>query len=167
MQPWRFIRVADPELRQKIHSLVEEKRQRTAEALGARGDEFRHLKVEGILKCGELLVAVLADGREAHVFGCRTLPEMDLASVACVIQNLWLAVRAEGLGMGWVSMFDPAALADLLRMPEGAKPVAILCLGHLEAFYPVPMLELQGWTQRRALEDLVFHNTWDHRKRPP
>ncbi|MGH8628725.1 MAG: nitroreductase family protein, partial [Gammaproteobacteria bacterium] len=66
----------------------------------------------------------------------------------------------EGLGMGWVSMFDPAALAGLLGMPEGAKPVAILCLGHVEAFYPAPMLELQGWTRARPLEELVFLNRW-------
>jgi 5,6-dimethylbenzimidazole synthase len=105
-------------------------------------------------------VAALAEGREGHVFGRRTLPEMDLASVACAIQNLWLAARAEGLGMGWISLFDPSALARLLRMPVGSKPVAILCLGHVETFYPTPMLELEGWTRARPLEELVFVNTW-------
>ena len=83
------------------------------------------LKVEGILECGELLVAALADHREAHVFGRRTMPDMDLASVACAIQNLWLAARAENVGMGWVSMFEPEPLARLLRMPQGSRPVAI------------------------------------------
>ncbi|MGH8583817.1 MAG: 5,6-dimethylbenzimidazole synthase [Gammaproteobacteria bacterium] len=167
MQPWRIVRVTDPVLRREIHGLVDEERRRTADALGQRRDEFLRLKVEGIVSCGEILVAALCDGREAHVFGRRTLPEMDLCSVACAIQNLWLAARAEGIGLGWVSMFDPAALAGLLGMPEGAKPVAILCLGHVEAFYPAPMLELQGWTQKRALDDLVFHNTWGHRETPP
>ncbi len=167
MQPWRFIRIADRRLRERIRALVEEERQRTAEALGARGGEFLRLKVEGIQQCGELLVAALCEGREAHVFGRRTLPEMDLCSVACAIQNLWLAARAEGLGMGWVSMFDPEALAELLNMPPGSKPVAILCLGHVEAFYSAPMLELQGWVQGRPLEDLVFHNAWDRRESPP
>ncbi|MGH8567134.1 MAG: 5,6-dimethylbenzimidazole synthase [Gammaproteobacteria bacterium] len=166
MQPWRVVRVTDPALRREIHRLVDEERQRTADALGQRRDEFLRLKVEGILTCGEILVAALCDGREAHVFGRRTLPEMDLCSVACAIQNLWLAARAEGIGLGWVSMFDPAALAGLLGMPEGAKPVAILCLGHVEAFYPAPMLELQGWTRRRALEDSVFHNIWGQRASP-
>lgn len=160
MQPWRFVRVSDRRLREHIQAVVEKERHRTAEALGPRHDEFLRLKVEGILQCGELLVAALADGRERHVFGRRTLPEMDLASVACAIQNLWLAARAEGLGMGWVSLFDPVALAQLLEMPPGAKPVAILCLGHVEAFYPAPMLELEGWTRARPLEELVFHNTW-------
>jgi len=83
MQPWRFIRVRDVSLRSSIHALVEAERVETAKALGEREDEFMRLKVEGIRECGELLVAALMDGREAHVFGRRTMPEMDLASVAC------------------------------------------------------------------------------------
>lgn len=160
MQPWRFLRIADSELRRKIHALVEQERACTAQALGERSDEFMRLKVEGILECGELLVAALMDRREQHVFGRRTLPEMDLASVACAIQNLWLAARAEGLGLGWVSLFDPEALCKLLHMPEGGKPVAVLCLGHVESFYDKPMLEQQGWTARRDLKELVFENYW-------
>ena len=105
-------------------------------------------------------MVALADGREAHVFGRRTLPEMDLASVACAIQNMWLASRAEGLGMGWVSLFDPKQLAQLLAMPDGARPVAVLCLGHVEQFYPRPMLEMEGWDTRRALDSLVAVDRW-------
>ena len=107
MQPWRFIRITDSALRERIHALVDAERQLTAEALGERDAEFLRLKVEGVRDCAELWVAALMDQREAHVFGRRTLPEMDLASVACAIQNMWLAARAEGLGMGWVSLFDP------------------------------------------------------------
>jgi 5,6-dimethylbenzimidazole synthase len=160
MQPWRFIRITHTELRQQIHALVETERIATAAMLGHRNDEFMRLKVEGILECGELLVVALTDDRERHIFGRRTLPEMDLASVACAIQNLWLAARAEGLGMGWVSLFEPLALARLLAIPEGGKPIAILCLGHVEAFYPRPMLETAGWASRYKLEELVFENTW-------
>lgn len=160
MQPWRFVRITDRALRLRIHAMIEEERTRTAQVLGKRGDEFMRLKLEGIRECGELLVAGLMDGREQYVFGRRTLPEMDLASVACGIQNLWLAARAEGLGMGWVSLFDPAALAPLLGMPAGAKPVAILCLGHVEAFYPAPMLEIENWSRARPLGELVFENMW-------
>jgi 5,6-dimethylbenzimidazole synthase len=160
MQPWRFLRVTDTALRRQLHALVDSERVRTAQALGQRQEEFMRLKVEGILDCGVLLVAALSDGREKHVFGRRTLPEMDLASVACAIQNLWLAARAEGLGMGWVSMFDPVALAQLLAMPAGAKPVGILCLGHVEEFYSAPMLELEKWARARPLGELVFTNTW-------
>ena len=163
MQPWRFIRVTSTELREGIHALVEAERVRTAEALGERSDEFMRLKVEGIRDCAELLVAALMDGREAHVFGRRTLPEMDLASLSCAIQNLWLAARAEGLVMGWVSLFDPAALADLLGMPECSKPLAVLCLGPVSGFYPAPMLVLEGWAQPRPLAELVFENQWGQR----
>jgi 5,6-dimethylbenzimidazole synthase len=161
MQPWRFIRITDSALRQDIHALVEDERQCTADALSERRDEFMRLKVEGIRDCGELLVAALMDGRERHVFGRRTLPEMDTASLACAIQNMWLAARAEGLGLGWVSLFEPAALARLLAMPEGSRPLAILCLGEVEDFYPRPMLEQEGWTQGGAIEQMVYENRWD------
>ena len=160
MQPWRFIRITDPALRERLAEVVEAERQTTADVLGQRREEFLKLKVEGIRDCGEVLVVALMDGRERHVFGRRTLPEMDVASMACAIQNMWLAARAEGLGMGWVSLFDPEALAKLLAMPEGAKPLAILCLGHVDAFYPAPMLELEGWTRRRPLSELVAENRW-------
>ncbi|WP_249583729.1 5,6-dimethylbenzimidazole synthase [Pseudomonas viridiflava] len=160
MQPWRFIRISDPALRVRMQAQVEEERVRTAEALGERTDEFMRLKVEGINDCAEVLVAALMEGREQHIFGRRTLPEMDMASLSCAIQNLWLAARAEGLGMGWVSLFDPDALADLLAMPEGAKPLAILCLGPVKEFYPAPMLVLEGWAQARPLSELLYENQW-------
>ena len=161
MQPWRFIRVRDRRLREQIHALVDEERARTAAALGEREEEFMRLKVEGILDCGELLVTALGPDRDKHVFGRRTMPEMDLASVACAIQNLWLAARAEGVGMGWVSLFEPEALRELLRMPAGAKPVAVLCLGRVPEFYPRPMLEMIEWTHGCSLESLVHTNYWD------
>jgi 5,6-dimethylbenzimidazole synthase len=160
MQPWRFIRISDRALRGQIRELVEQERIRTAEALGERSDEFMKLKVEGIGDCAEVLVAALMDDRERHIFGRRTLPEMDLASLSCAIQNLWLAARAEGLGMGWVSLFEPQALADLLGLPTGAKPLAILCLGPVQAFYPAPMLVLEGWAQPRSLNELLYENQW-------
>lgn len=160
MQPWRIIRVTDGALRKALHDAVEHERVRTATALGERSDEFMKLKVEGMLECAELLVMALMDSREKHVFGRRTMPEMDLASVACAIQNMWLAARTEGLGMGWVSLFEPDDLRRLFRMPVGAQPVAILCLGHVERFYPRPMLEIEHWAQRMPLSDCVFENEW-------
>ncbi len=160
MQPWRFIRITERALRGRIQALVEAERALTAQALGERSDEFMKLKVEGINDCAELWVAALMDNREPHIFGRRTLPEMDLASLACAIQNLWLAARAEGLGMGWVSLFDPNALAALLGMPSGAKPVAVLCLGPVAAFYPAPMLVMQNWAEERPLHQMLFENRW-------
>ena len=164
MQPWRFIRIRQGDLRARIQALVEQERVRTADALGERTDEFMKLKVEGINYCAELWVAALMDNREPHIFGRRTLPEMDLASLACAIQNLWLAARAEGLGMGWVSLFDPQALAELLGMPAGAKPVAVLCLGPVTEFYPAPMLVLENWAEERPLSDLLYENQWGERQ---
>lgn len=160
MQPWRFIRITDVALRERIYALVDAERHETAQALGARDAEFMRLKVEGIRDCAELMVAALMDRREEHIFGRRTLPEMDLASVACAIQNLWLVSRAEGLGMGWVSLFDPEKLAALLGIPDGGKPVAILCLGQLDEFYPAPMLQMEGWRNPQPLEEMLFENSW-------
>ncbi|MES2553434.1 MAG: 5,6-dimethylbenzimidazole synthase [Pseudomonadota bacterium] len=165
MQPWRFVRITDQDIRRQIYEQVQQERINTARAVGeyettARAAEFMRLKVEGILECGELLVAALCDKREQHIFGRRTLPEMDIASVCCAIQNMWLAARAEGLGMGWVSMFDPVALGALLNMPEGAKPIAILCLGNVGKFYAQPMLVEEGWTTERPLSDMVMENGW-------
>ncbi len=160
MQPWRFIRITDTALRQQLHAEVEVERVATAKALGQREEEFMKLKVEGILDCGEVLVAALMDGRERHVFGRRTLPEMDICSIACAIQNMWLAARAEGIGLGWVSLFDPQRLGALLGLPAEAKAVAILCIGHVEAFYDKPMLEQENWAQRQNLAELVFENGW-------
>lgn len=160
MQPWRFIRISTRPLREALHALVEQERVLTARALGEREEEFMRLKVEGLLSAAEVWVVALADGREKHVFGRRTLPHMDLASAACAIQNLWLAARAEGLGMGWVSLFEPGAVSALLQMPAGAEPIALLCLGPVSDFYEEPMLQQQRWARRCALEDLVFENSW-------
>lgn len=165
MQPWRFIRITDSSVRNSIHQLVDEERKLTAQAIGeyentARMAEFLRLKVEGILDCGELLVATLCNKREGHIFGRRTLPEMDIASVSCAIQNMWLATRAEGLGMGWVSIFDPVKLGSLLNAPAEAKPIAILCIGHVNTFYNEPMLIETGWKKAKPLADMVMENQW-------
>ncbi len=160
MQPWRFVRLRSRPLREQVHMLVEQERLLTAQALGEREDEFMKLKVQGVLDAAEVLVVALPEGRERHVFGRRTLPEMDIASAACAIQNLWLAARAEGLGMGWVSLFCPVQLAQLLGMPEGSKPIAVLCLGPVHAFYDKPMLQSENWARRNRLEDLIFEDGW-------
>lgn len=160
MQPWRFIRITDKKLREHIHQLVDQERITTAEALGKRQHEFMRLKVEGILECSELLVVSLMDQRKKHIFGRRTMPHMDLASAACAIQNLWLAARAEGIGLGWVSLFEPDELASLLEIPQDAEPIALLCLGHVKEFYDKPMLEQENWAQRVNLDELVFENQW-------
>lgn len=160
MQPWRFIHITDESKRKDIWQLVDNERQLTADAMGEKKEQFLKLKVEGVLQCSELLIAALPDKREEHIFGRRTLPEMDLASLSCAIQNMWLAARAEGIGMGWVSIFDPEELKNLLGMPSSSKPIAILCIGHVDKFYDKPMLLEEHWTTEAPLEDLVFENEW-------
>ncbi|WP_106476973.1 5,6-dimethylbenzimidazole synthase [Phytohalomonas tamaricis] len=160
MQPWRFIRISDAKLRVAMVALVEEERRETAAALDERGEEFMRLKVEGIRECPELWVVVLTDRRERYVFGRRTMPSMDMASASCAIQNLWLAARAEGIGMGWVSLFDPAKLKAMLKAPADSDPIAILCLGHVEEFYRQPMLEQKGWDKRKELTTVIWENYW-------
>ena len=167
MQPWRFIRITDVSIRQAIHKQVDAERIKTALAIGecetsARMSEFLRLKVEGILECGEILVATLCDKRENNIFGRRTMPEMDIASVSCAIQYMWLAARAEGLGLGWVSLFDPIELAQLLKMPSDAKPIAVLCLGHVASFYKEPMLVETGWKTEKPLLEMLMENSWNY-----
>ncbi|UCZ59768.1 5,6-dimethylbenzimidazole synthase [Mycolicibacterium phocaicum] len=160
MQPWRFLRITDPATRAAIKELVDAERIQTGEALGPREAEFLALKVEGIGDCAELFVVALGDDRERHIFGRRTMPHMDLASVSCAIQNMWLAARAEGLGLGWVSLFEPTELAALLGMPAGADPIAVLCVGPVPEFPDRPELEIVGWTTARPLDELVYTNIW-------
>ncbi len=161
-QPWRFLRITDRRLRVAIHAQVQDEVQRTAVALEARQDAFLKLKVEGVLDCAELLIACVHDaGPETEIFGRRTMPAaMSIASVACAIQNLWLAARAEGLGLGWVSMFEPGTLAALLRLPADTRPIAVLCLGPVTAFYPLPMLQQERWREPRPLDQLLHENLW-------
>jgi 5,6-dimethylbenzimidazole synthase len=160
MQPWRFIRIQSQELRQALHAQVEAERLATAAALPSRNEEFRKVKIEGIRDCAELLVAVLMPGREKHLIGRRTLPEMDIASLGCAIQNMWLAARAEAIGLGWVSFFDAEQLGRLLELPAGAKAMAILCIGPVAQFYPRPMFEQAGWGQRLDLDAILFEDRW-------
>jgi len=160
MQPWRFIRISDGDTRRALHDIVDSEREKTQLALGERGNEFSRLKVEGVLDCAEVLVVTLCEQRDQYIFGRRTLPEMDICSCACAIQNLWLAARCENIGVGWVSLFDPEQVKQLLGMPNDAHPLAILCIGHVDAFYDAPMLEQEGWDTRRQLDQLVMRDRW-------
>jgi len=155
MQPWRFIHITKTELREQLISLVEEEKLRTSDQMDERKAEFMRLKVEGIRDCAELIAVVLAPD-DGTVFGRRTMPEeMALCSSSCAIQNMWLAARAENLGMGWVSFFEPADVAELLHCPDGSKPIALLCLGPVKEFYDKPMLESEGWRERERMETIL------------
>lgn len=160
MQPWRFLRITQTEQREALVRVVAKEQQATAEALGERKAEFLRLKVEGIRDCAELIACCLMPQREAHIFGRRTMPYMDIASIGCALQNLWLAARAEGLGLGWVSIFDPVELAKVLNLPDDAQPLALLCIGPVPAFYEEPMLQQTRWASRMPLADVLFDDAW-------
>lgn len=160
LQPTRFVRVAEPARREALWRIVEDERQRTGDALPSRNAEFMTLKIEGIRAAAEVLVVALMPEREDRIFGRRTLPEMDVASVACAIQNMWLLARAEGIGLGWVSFFDPEAVARLIEMPEGARPLAILCIGPAVEFPPQPLLQTAGWGKRLPLDQVLYEERW-------
>ncbi len=160
MQPWRYVRVLDAQVRAQVATLVDLERTATAHELGERASDFLRLKVEGVRDCAELLVVALAPD-DGTVFGRRTMPrDMALCSLACSVENLWLAARAENLGLGWVSMFEPALLAEVLGMPEGAEPVGVLCLGPVDRFYEGPMLEIERWREGRPLREMVMTDRW-------
>jgi len=160
MQPWRFVRIGSPAKRKQIARLVDEEISRTARLMGERRAEFERLKLEGVRECAELLAVVLAPD-DGTILGRRTLPQVtEIASAACAIENMWLAARGENLGLGWVSLFDPDALARLLACPPGARPIALLCIGPVRKFYPRPMLEEEGWRQGISLAEVCFENEW-------
>ncbi|MBF0187280.1 MAG: 5,6-dimethylbenzimidazole synthase [Magnetococcales bacterium] len=164
MQPWRFIRILDDVLRETIAEHVTEERLRTASSLGSRKEEFQALKVEGVRECAELLAVVMVPD-DGTLFGRRTMPrEMAVASCACAIQNMWLASRVENLGMGWVSLFDPEIVRKILQCPTGAFPLALVCLGPVQAFYQEPMLEETGWRKGRSLAESIDENFYADKK---
>jgi 5,6-dimethylbenzimidazole synthase len=161
MQPLRVLRISDPGLRESLARRVDAERLRTAEALGPRAAEFLALKVDGVRECAELWALVLAPD-DGTVFGRRTLArEMVWCSAGAAVQNLWLAARAENLGLGWVSLFEPADLHRLLALPADAAPLGLLCIGPVDRFYEAPMLIQQQWRQARPASAVFTENAWD------
>ena len=162
MQPWNFILIRSREVRGQIRDAFERANARAAERFeGARGDLYRSLKLEGILESA-LNLCVTCD-RSRHgpeVLGRTEQPEMDLYSTVCAVENLWLAARAEGIGVGWVSIIDPKELGAILGLPASVVPVAYLCVGRVESFPPSPELERAGWLDRIDLAPLVFEDRW-------
>jgi 5,6-dimethylbenzimidazole synthase len=157
MQPWRFILVRDPGRRAAVHALFSEANaEAAAQYQGEQRQQYTGLKLEGILEAPQNL-CVLFDSQcgRGHGLGRQTMPETALYSVVCAIQNLWLAARAEEVGVGWVSILDPARLRETLDIPAHVMPVAYLCLGYVDHFADEPDLAQHGWEQRAALEDVL------------
>ena len=162
MQPWDFIVVKEPEVRQKVKDGFELAHAEAAEMFSsAKQDAYRTLKLEGIME-SPLGICVTCDrSRSGEVVIGRTAnPEMDLYSSVCAVQNLWLAARAENLGVGWVSIIHHDHIRHALGIPDHIVPVAYLCVGYVIFFHATPELEQAGWLPRMELETLVHHETW-------
>src|SRR5262249_30688002 len=162
MQPWDFILIDDPALRSAVKQLfARENARAAANYQGERAALYGALKLEGILE-SPLNLCVTCDRARGgpHVLGRNTVLDTDLFSVCLAVQNLWLAARAEGIGVGWVSILDPRELAQLLGLPEQVYPVAYLCLGYVSEFLPAPELQQRGWRERVPLFELLHHNRW-------
>lgn len=162
MQPWSFLVIGDRDVRAAVHAHVDERRRAAAAVFdGARRDRYLAYKLEGILDAPLNLCVTCDPSRHGpHVLGRHTIPETDRLSTCLAVQNLWLAARAEGLGVGWVSILEPARLREILGIPEHVHPVAYLCIGYVESFPERPMLESTGWLARLPLSRLVHGDRW-------
>lgn len=161
-QPWRFIVVREPALRERAAWMADQERLTQAALLEPEAArQLLDLQLEGIREA-PLGVVVCCDRRApaAGVLGRATFPDADLWSCACAIQNLWLAARAEGLGLGWVTLFEPAGLADLLGLPDGVVTLGWLCLGWPDERNRTPGLERAGWSRRQPLSEVVLTDRW-------
>ncbi|MGY1885672.1 MULTISPECIES: 5,6-dimethylbenzimidazole synthase [unclassified Blastococcus] len=161
-QPWRFVVVTEQTTRDRAAVLADRERLRQAELLTPdRRARLLDLQLEGVREAP--LGVVVACDRRTHatgVLGRATFPDADLWSCACAIQNMWLAARAAGLGMGWVTLFQPADLAELLHLPDGVQTLGWLCLGWPDERPPEPGLVRHGWSTRAALDDVVLYERW-------
>jgi 5,6-dimethylbenzimidazole synthase len=165
MQPWDFIVIEDRDIRQKVLDSFLGERDRCANFYESpRRELFLSLKLEGILESALNLCVTCDRSRGGpHVLGRSTILETDLYSTCCAIQNLWLASRAEGIGVGWVSILDPQRLSAILALPDQVVPVAYLCMGYVREFPDGPDLQRAGWRERIPLSDLVHFNRWENR----
>lgn len=162
MQPWDFIVIDSPDTKQAMKALYERANTDAAGRFeGERAALYRRLKLEGIVD-SPINLCITCDRTRGgpHVLGRNTMLDADLFSTCLAVQNLWLAARAEGIGVGWVSIVDPAELAALLGLPEHVVPVAYLCLGYVSEFLARPELETAGWRSRLPLESLLHGNRW-------
>lgn len=162
MQPWNFVVVRSPDVKRRVHDVFKKANDEAAGMFeGGRRELYSRLKLEGILESPVNLCITCDRERTGPVVVGRThIKTMDLYSSVCAVQNLWLAARTEGLGVGWVSIFDELELQDALGIPRNITPVAYLCLGYVSHFFEKPELESAGWLPRLPLNDLVYFEQW-------
>lgn len=162
MQPWDFILVRDTQQKKRLKAAFNTANEDGARKFSSEQQKlYRKLKLEGIeeaplgicITCDRNRVGPTALGRTAQ-------PEMDLYSCVCAVQNLWLAARAENLGVGWVSIINYQALHDILDIPDHIIPIAYLCVGYVDFFHETPELEQIGWRKRQPLDDILHYDHW-------
>jgi len=168
-QPWDFLVITDTDVRRRVAAHVERTRRAFAETLpSARAAQFNRIKIAAVLDTPLNVVVTSTQERgSAHILGRATQPATAAYSTCLAIENLWLAARAEHLGVGWVSFAEPDQLARLLQLPSHVEIVAYLCLGYVERFDPEPELALAGWALRRPLAWAVHRERWGERETSP
>ena len=161
MQPWDFILIKDAQVRGQVKNLFERERQAASCFFDEpRRSQYLALKLEGILEAPVSVCVTCDSTRADEVLGRNAIPETDVYSTCCAIQNLWLAARCEGIGVGWVSILRPRQLRQILGIPAHILPVAYLCLGYPTQFYDQPMLEKAGWRERQPVDSLIHVDGW-------
>ncbi|MFJ2189307.1 nicotinate-nucleotide--dimethylbenzimidazole phosphoribosyltransferase [Kitasatospora sp. NPDC087861] len=167
-QPWDFVVIRSAKTRRRMHALAERQREAYADSLPkGRAKQFKEIKIEAILET-PVNIVVTADRTRGgrHTLGRHTQPQMAPYSAALAVENLWLAARAEGLGVGWVSFFDDEELVRELGLPEHLEVVAYLCVGYVDAFPDEPELQQQGWAKKRPLSWVVHEEQYGNRALP-
>lgn len=162
MQPWNFMIIRDEANRRAAHALFHEANLEASGLLeGEQKRRYMALKLEGILKA-PVNICITCDRKRGgdFVLGRTHNANMDLYSTVCAVQNFWLAARAEGIGVGWVSIFDHGRLKAHLGIPEGVEIVAYLCVGHVEQLYTSPELAVKGWREKIPLDKLIYQERW-------
>jgi len=161
MQPWSFILVESAGAKARVKELFDRERQAAACFYDEpQRSKYLSLKLEGIMEAPINLCVTCDPTRGGVVLGRNSQPETDVYSTCCAIENLWLAARIEGVGVGWVSILKVAQLREILGIPAHVLPVAYLCLGYPEQFPEEPMLQTESWRDRLPLQDLVYQDRW-------
>ena len=166
MQPWNFILVTSQSIKERLAWAADKERRALAIHYEEdRQDHFLSLKIEGIRQA-PLTICITCDPTRggSHVLGRNSIPETDILSVACAIQNMWLAACVEGLALGWVSFYKKNDVRDILGIPPHIEPVALLSIGYTDHYPEKPILETSNWEKRRSLNDLIFIDTWGTKK---
>jgi 5,6-dimethylbenzimidazole synthase len=176
-QPWNFIIIKNKSIRQQVKNSFLQEHKRSILMLDEeaaqkqhdyeskhkvqRKDKYLSLKLEGIIESAVNICVTYDSTRFGpFVLGRTSIPETGIYSVCCAIQNLWLAARAEGIGVGWVSIISNEDLKQILHIPTHIKPIAYLCLGYVDKFTDKPDLENACWLPRLDLDKVVCYEQW-------